>query len=315
MNLKCDWNEPEGDLCKDFLWCGPRLQSESFPDAVIVWSSITSGLRHPHLGQERSEEERCLTTLIVWRSHGCYLRCSPARNKSMDSACRARIRSGFAARDLFELTFYLLSAWHRLHCCPFSAQDSQSSKHNASFSLFLPSLLSFPFFSRFFRFFLQSWGSLRTKRGLKPLWNTPLLTIYNALSLLSLFLSLSLSLSLAFCLSPSSIFLSLSLYLSLSLFPSSSLCLSLSFSTFSLSFFISQSWGYPKNKPKRGLKPLWNTFLLTISGLLLHVFRTALAALSLSIYLFIYLSICSFFFGWPIYHPGYLCLSTRDINI
>ena len=51
------------------------------------------------LGQERSEEEGCLTTLTMWRSHGCYLRCSPARNKSMDSACRARIRSGFAARD------------------------------------------------------------------------------------------------------------------------------------------------------------------------------------------------------------------------
>ena len=99
MCLKCDWNEPEGDLCKDFLWCGPRLQSESFPDAVIVWSSITSSLRHSRLGQERSEEEGCLTTLTMWRSHGCYLRCSPARNKSMDSACRARIRSGFAARD------------------------------------------------------------------------------------------------------------------------------------------------------------------------------------------------------------------------
>ena len=44
----------------------------------------------------------------------------------------------------------------------------------------------------------------------KRVWNRsettlkhPLLTIYNALSLLSLFLSLSLSLSLAFCLSPS----------------------------------------------------------------------------------------------------------------
>ena len=154
----------------------------------------------------------------------------------------------------------------------------------SSFSLSLSPFSSF--FFRFFLFFLQSWGSLRTKRGLKPLWNTPLLTIYNALSLLSLFLSLSLSLSrLLFV----SIFhLPLSLSLSLSLFPSSSLCLSLS--TLSLSFFISQSWGYPKNKPKRGLKPLWNTVLLTISGLLLHVFRTALAALSLSIYLFIYLS-------------------------
>ena len=100
MCLKCDWNESERGLqgLPSFP-CGPRLQSESFPDAVIVWSSITSSLRHPHLGQERSEEEGCLTTLIVWRSHGCYLRCSPARNKSMDSACRARIRSGFAARD------------------------------------------------------------------------------------------------------------------------------------------------------------------------------------------------------------------------
>ena len=107
MCLKCDWNEPEGDLCKDFLWCGPRLQSESFPDAVIVWSSITSGLRHPHLGQQRSEEERCLTTLIVWRSHGCYLRCSPARNKSMDSPCRARIRSRFAARDSCPKSYFL----------------------------------------------------------------------------------------------------------------------------------------------------------------------------------------------------------------
>ena len=155
------------------------------------------------------------------------------------------------------------------------------------------------FFSGSFLFFLQSWVSLRTKRGLKPLWNTRC-SPFTTLSLSSPSSSLCLSLSLAFCLSPSSIFLSpsLSLYLSLSLslFLSLSLSLSLFLYLFSF-FFISQSWGYPKNKPKRGLKPLWNTFLLTISGLLLHVFRTALAALSLSIhlsiYLSIYLSICS----------------------
>ena len=165
-----------------------------------------------------------------------------------------------------------------------------------SLCLFLPSLLSFSVFSCFF-------SKAEVAYGQKEVWNhseTPRCSPFTTLSLSSPSSSLCLSLSLAFCLSPSSIFLSLSL--SLSLFPSSSLCLSLS--TLSLSFFISQSWGYPKNKPKRGLKPLWNTVLLTISGLLLHVFRTALAALSLSIYLFIYLSICSFFFGWPIYHPG-----------
>ena len=106
MNLKWVWNVSEmwlkwiwERLARTSFTCGPRLQSESFPDAVIVWSSITSSLRHPHLGQERSEEEGCLAALTMWRSHGCYLRCSPARNKSMDSACRARIRSGFAARD------------------------------------------------------------------------------------------------------------------------------------------------------------------------------------------------------------------------
>ena len=62
------------------------------------------------------------------------------------------------------------------------------------------------FFSRSFLFFLQSWGSLRTKRGLKPLWNTrcsPFTTLSLSSPSSSLCLSVSLSLSLAFCLSPS----------------------------------------------------------------------------------------------------------------
>ena len=107
MNLKWVWNVSEMWL----KWIWKRLARTSFLPVwaqapirelswrSVVWSSITSSLRHSRLGQERSEEEGCLTTLTMWRSHGCYLRCSPARNKSMDSACRARIRSGFAARD------------------------------------------------------------------------------------------------------------------------------------------------------------------------------------------------------------------------
>ena len=50
MNLK--------EACKDFLTSrvGPGSNQRAFL-GVIVWSSITSSLRHPHLGQERSEEE------------------------------------------------------------------------------------------------------------------------------------------------------------------------------------------------------------------------------------------------------------------
>ena len=56
------------------------------------------------------------------------------------------------------------------------------------------------FFSRSFLFFLQSWVSLRKKRGLKPLWNTRC-SPFTTLSLSSPSSSLCLSLSLSLVLS------------------------------------------------------------------------------------------------------------------
>ena len=146
----------------------------------------------------------------------------------------------------------------------------------------------FSFFSRSFLFFLPSWGSLRTKRGLKPLWNTRC-SPFTTLSLSSPSSSLCLSLSLAFCWSPSSIFLSLSLYLSLSLFPSSSLCLSLSLFLYLFSFFFHlPKLGVPKKQAQKRSET-------TLKHLPAHHLRTAAAwrwllYLYLSIYLSIYLS-------------------------
>ena len=146
MNLKWVWNVSEIEMWLKWIW--KRLARTSFLPVwaqapirelswrSVVWSSITSSLRHSRLGQERSEEEGCLTTLTMWRSHGCYLRCSPARNNGfcLSGPDSVRIR---CKRFMSELTFYLLSAWHRLHCCPFSAQD-QSAKHNAAIWGWLP---------------------------------------------------------------------------------------------------------------------------------------------------------------------------------
>ena len=160
------------------------------------------------------------------------------------------------------------------------------------------------FFSRSFLFFLQSWGSLRTKRGLKPLWNTRC-SPFTTLSLSSPSSSLCLSLSLAFCLSPSSIFLSLSLYLSLSLSLFLSLSLSLSFSTFSLSFSSPKAGGTQKTSPKE----VWNhsetpSCSPSPDCCCMSSGPRWLLYLYLSIYLFIYLLL----FLWMAYLPPWLSM-------
>ena len=130
MNLK--------EACKDFLHVWAQAPIRELSWRSVVWSSITSSLRHSRLGQERSEEEGCLTTLTMWRSHGCYLGCSPARKNQWILL----VGPGFGPDSLQEIhvrtyflpTFCLTSPT----LLPFSAQDSQSAKHNAAIWGWLP---------------------------------------------------------------------------------------------------------------------------------------------------------------------------------
>ena len=124
------------------------------------------------------------------------------------------------------------------------------------------------FFSRSFLFFLQSWGSLRTKRGLKPLWNTRC-SPFTTLSLSSPSLSLCLSLSRLLFVSTFHLPLSLSLSLSFPLPLSVSLSLFLYLFSF---FFHLPKLGVPKKQAQKRSET-------TLKHLPAHHLRTAAACL------------------------------------